>query len=544
MNKRRNFSFLAVLAVFLALPAWGQNRTSFAGITNAIDFDFGYGTVPAMTITAAPGATGAGTITVLNAYIALSDGTVVCPLNVNAPLLVGNGTNQETVTPTAVSCGTPNGNNATITATFANLHGSDSVASGTFGAQEAVNYRNARGGGYVSVSDGFVAAGGSLSTLTGLTPYSSVNIMNNAGTAITASPYLSMQPTSGVNGVLATPATLTSSTVVFTATPVGTWANSAYYFCVTYVDAMGGESPCSATYTQTPTLDYTLNITAPAASTGAVGWRAYAGTGSIATAYLLPTTATNCTLSTATWLSNTCAMGSNGQWTAVRLTTTVLKPNVLGVTNTNNPVPQSHTSFGYQPSNSPGYPFQTHYGPFGWSLSGSTYSAATVSSCTASDNCPLATVELPAAFLNYIGRTIRVTAKIQGADTATGTIGFALYANWGTGNNASSNPGLGVAICNPVSASALGTQTYSIALSCTIQTNAVGATAVGTVQPDSWFLAGGTAGTTNVLATEYNQTAVGSVGLFSQVQLTLIALPLTEAFTSAGVSQLDIEVVQ
>lgn len=543
--KTMNKAILIALAVAVSVPA--QIVTQFAGQYSAADYAYGYPgvatSIPRINGNGGNAATGSSTITLTTGQVSLSSGRVIFPITTTTPITVGIAGNQETVTPTAVSgCNVPLPQTGTclVTATFANLHGAgEQVISGSYGLQEAINAAGAAGGGQVLLSTGWVAFGGSSSTISAATPYYSVYLVNNSGLTLNLAPYYTMQPTSGVNGLLATPATLTAATVVFTAAPVGTWTNTAYYFCVTYVDALGGESPCSATYNQTPTANYTLNVTAPAASTGAVGWRMYAGTGSIATAYLLPTTASNCTLSTLTWLANTCAMGSNGQWTAVRVTTTMLKPNVLGVTNTNNPVPQSHTSFAYQPSGSPGYPFQTHYGPFGWSGT-STYSAATISSCTASDNCPLATIELPTGYLNQLGRTIRITGKIQGADTATGTFGLALYANWGTGNTT----GLGVAVCNPVSASVLGTQTYSIAFSCTLQTNAVGATAVGTVQPDSWFLAGGTAGTTNVLATEYNQTAVGSVGLFSQVQLTLVAIPLVEAFTSAGVSQLDIEVLQ
>ena len=46
------------------------------------------------------------------------------PFNINAPILVGGPTNQETVTPSAVSCSTPAIlDSCIVTATFTKLHG-------------------------------------------------------------------------------------------------------------------------------------------------------------------------------------------------------------------------------------------------------------------------------------------------------------------------------------------------------------------------------------------------------------------------------------
>ena len=537
---KSNFTFLAALAVFLALPAHGQNRTSFAGESVAIDFAYGYNQVPPLTVTTTGGntTTGSGTITLVNAFVTLTDGTVFCPLNTNAPVLVGNGSNQETVTPTAVSCGIPNGNNATITAVFANLHGADNVASATFGLQEAINFRAATVGGMVVLSPGFVTAGGTDSTVTSAAAFSNVSITDLRGNASTtapysvSAPYWTMQRTTLT--VVAPPAILTGTSVVFTSA-TGTWAASSTHFMRTCVDAMGQESAASADYTQTPTLNFTLTVTAPAAQTGCVGWLMYAGTSSRAVSYRLPATTANCTLTTLESVIPACAMSSAGTWAATFTTTAPQTPIALGVTNTTNPVPQSAQTYGYQPSGLPGLNFPVSYGPFG---------SGTIASATAADVTPLGSVNLPTGLLNYIGRKIRITGKIQGGATATGTLAILAGLTWsGTGITA----GAPIPVCDTASLSVLGTQTYSFHEDCLLTTNAVSTSATstaGTVQPDSFFIAGGTAGTTNVVASEFNQVAVTTLNLAAQSVLTIYLTPATEAVTAAQLMNLNIEVLQ
>ena len=124
----------------------------------------------------------------------------------------------------------------------------------------------------------------------------------------------------------------------------------------------------SGTYNQTPTLNYSVTITAPAASAGAVGWRFYAGA-SYNAAYLMPIDSTHCVLTTLESVMPACAIGANGGWIAPPLTTTSLRPNATVTTgslesptvNIDAIQPQGHTIFAY-----PGYagsvpqPFQTH----------------------------------------------------------------------------------------------------------------------------------------------------------------------------------------
>jgi hypothetical protein len=97
---------------------------------------------------------------------------------------------------------------------------------------------------------------------------------------------------------LAAPATLTAATVGFglngANTTGGTYTGtSTYVYCIAYVDIMGQEGPCSATFSAATAGTGSTNqigFAAPAASTGAVGYVPYislAG-GSYALAYKVP----------------------------------------------------------------------------------------------------------------------------------------------------------------------------------------------------------------------------------------------------------------
>ena len=169
MNIRIAIALLGVLAV---IPASAQNRTFFGGLRNAAAYAYGVnGVAPALTIDSAPNATGAQTVTVAFGATTAGDGTVFSPLATNAAILVGGPTNQETVTPSAVSCSTPNNYaTCTFTATFSNTHGrGESVSSATFGLVEAINLQNSYGGGTVVVDSGWITLGGTKSTITGVT---------------------------------------------------------------------------------------------------------------------------------------------------------------------------------------------------------------------------------------------------------------------------------------------------------------------------------------------------------------------------------------
>lgn len=89
------------------------------------------------------------------------------PLNTNAPLLVGTGTIQETLTPSAVT-NLPTGQSSSVSfTTTTNAHGSGTlIASGTVGLQEALNQCSANGGGAVIVDGQWASLGGTTAMIT------------------------------------------------------------------------------------------------------------------------------------------------------------------------------------------------------------------------------------------------------------------------------------------------------------------------------------------------------------------------------------------
>lgn len=543
MITRKQFTIgalAALLSTFLALPAFGQNALSrFAGTRNAIAYAYGI-TQNVAPLSIAPNggntSTGSQTITLNACYTTAADGTNFYPLAINAPVTVDIGSNQETVTPTAVSVATPipGQGNCTLTATFAHTHGTGTlVTSGSVGLQEAINLANlgvpgTSPGGVVAVDGAWTTYGGTNSTITSAAPFSNVTIDDNRGQTQS---YWSMQPTTLTS--LAVPTTLAAGTVVFTAAPVGTWANSAYYFCVTYVDALGGEGPCSATYNQTPTANYTANITSPAASTGAVGWRAYAGA-SYNAAYLLPVTSSACTLTTLETVMPACAIGSNGQWPTAPTTTTTLRPQPQTSLTVNlaNPLPQGHTTFAYEPTGTVvPVPFQTHYGPF-----------PAYGSLSAGNIAVLGSVNLPTGFLNTIGRTIRLTGKITSGSMNTATLPtLNVRVDWVGGTTA----GAGVNTCAFEGVAVGATKTYQIPFNCTLVTNAVGATAIGTLMPDGYMaLQAQDISANGIIYADSNTAAVGSLGLFAQDTLNVLYTSTTNTTAAPQLLDLNVEVLQ
>ena len=146
---------LALLAI-LALQVSAQipSRSTFAGMRYAFGYGYGgpFGTPPPLYV-GGFGLVNAGTnvtLTMAFGQAVLSDGIALMPFAVNAPVTIGIATNQETVTPSAVSCSTPTiYNTCSITETTAFAHGiNEPVGSGTFGLQEALN---AQPGGMVIV---------------------------------------------------------------------------------------------------------------------------------------------------------------------------------------------------------------------------------------------------------------------------------------------------------------------------------------------------------------------------------------------------------
>jgi hypothetical protein len=542
MNTLRSIAVISLIGA-LAGQVHAQNiGANFGGQRNVTDYAYGLMQgIPALNV--APNSvnstTGSSTITLNTGVVAPANQAPFSPISTNTPITVGFGSNQETVTPTSVSgcgAGQPLGS-CQVTASFTLLHGpNEPVMSGSYGLQEAINAAWSAGGGRVLLSPGWVTLGGTSAIISAATAYPSVYLVNSAGSTLTLAPYYSMQPSTLTS--LAVPATLTASTVVFAATPVGTWANSAYYFCVTYVDALGGEGPCSLTYNQTPTVNYSVTITSPAASTGAVGWRFYAGA-SYNAAYLMPINSTHCTLTTLETVMPACAIGSNGGWIAPPLTTTSLRPNATvtagalasPTVNISAIQPQGHTTFAYQPAGTIPQQFQTHYGPF-----------PAFGSTTSGQLDILGSIQLPSGFLNVIGRTIRLKGKITGGSVNTAALPtLTVVLSWAGGTTA----GVGVTTCSFEGVAVGATKTYTGPFECTLDTNAVGATAIGSVMPSGYLsLQPSDVSAVAQVYSDSNVAAVGSLGLFSQNTINIVYTSNTNTSGGPQLLGLDIEVLQ
>ncbi len=184
---------------FVGVFADAQNRTVFGGIRVAWDYAYGANPrVAPLNIVVGNTATGAQTVTLSFGRVTLPDGISFMPLAVNAPATVGVGANAEMVTPSAVSCTTPDiYATCQFTATFANTHGlGDLVTSGTEGLQEAANQAHILGG-LVLIDGAWKAAGGVAATLTNNKGWTNVKVIDGRGT--TSGSAFSYKDTSGDN---------------------------------------------------------------------------------------------------------------------------------------------------------------------------------------------------------------------------------------------------------------------------------------------------------------------------------------------------------
>jgi len=159
------------------------NPSRFAGQYNAAEFAYGCAGSLANAINIdGPVAVGANSALVAFGYVSTGDGFVFYPLNTNAPVNIGSGSNTETKTPSAVSANNAAYDGMNFTATFSNAHGKgDPVSSGTFGLQEAINVASAAGGGSVVVDARWTALGGTAAILSAATVPASVTIVDARG---------------------------------------------------------------------------------------------------------------------------------------------------------------------------------------------------------------------------------------------------------------------------------------------------------------------------------------------------------------------------
>jgi hypothetical protein len=422
---RKLVSALALLSVFLALPAaFAQdNPSKFGGEVRAVNYAYGVApNTPALQVDLAngPSATGSATLTVADGNVTLTDGTVIAPLSILAPVTVGIGANQETVTPTAVSCSTPQVyQSCSFTATFTYQHGTgDRVTSGTIGLQEALNFAVAKGGGEVVVDYAYTALGGTNALITAATPFQKASIKDAR-----FGPPQYWVPQAAATTILPLPTTLTSTTALASATPAGSYGTGTYYMCVAYVDILGQEGPCSATFSQAGLASGSFIFTAPAASTGAVGYTIYISltSGTYTLSYKVPITSSICTLTAVETTTPACAVanttygqtGATATVTAITVNTSpiLLNKTVISTTAITHGTPNGRTTYAYAPGSAVGLS----------GVSGATFPFTIGAAAATTVPSAMGTINIPPGYMNFVGRKIRVCGygTMSGASTAT-----------------------------------------------------------------------------------------------------------------------------
>ena len=248
-----------------------------------------------------------------------------------------------------------------------------------------------------------------------------------------------------------------------------------------------------------------MTAPSPAAATGAVGWRAYGGVSGVSTQYELPISSSTCTLSTLTPIP-ACAIGSNGTFSALWVNTSRLVPNAASSPTVNlyEKTPLSHTAFAYAPSAV--YPIGvqsnfTLFPAFGSTTSGQTD--------------VLGTFDLPTGYLNYVGRTVRITGKILGTTVNTSVVPVLVVALGWNGNTSTGAP---VALCTITGPAQGSTATANFNFTCTAQTVAASSTNAATMLTEASYVTGA-AGSAFALGTVLDggtATPVGSLNLAKQ----------------------------
>lgn len=312
------------------------------------------------------------------------------------------------------------------TSAAANAHGAGAlVTSGTFGLQEAINDAFLSGGGTVVIDPSWTALGGTDAVFSSLVPFQGVSIED----ARNGTPYLLRLVSNAT--FMAVPATLTATTVGFGLNGANTTGGayngaSTYHYCVSYVDLMGNEGPCSLDFSAATAGTGTANqigFAFPAASPGAVGYVPYislAG-GTYALAYRVPVTSSVCTLTKIETVIAACAVpnttygqsGSNAVVSALTVNTARLAAQLGAASTTADIVSNSgaHTVYTYAVGSNSAAVISS-YAPF----TITTAAATTVPAI-------LGTIQLKAGFMNKVGNTITVCGHAtQAAAGSTATV--------------------------------------------------------------------------------------------------------------------------
>lgn len=508
--------------------------------------------------------TGSATVILGPSIAVLPDGRQMYPfgsaVNLLTPVTFDFGTNNETVTPTAVSLATcpptgdfPAAQCVSFTGSFSFTHGTHAIAaSGTFGLQEAINDAAFNNGGTVMIDSTWQ---GTNALLTAAVPFQTVTIADQR-----FGPTQYWTPIGGATAI-ATPTTLVATTAGFGVNGAnftgGSYTGSnTYIACIAYVDIMGQEGNCSASFTIATSGSATtdqIGFTAPAASTGAVGYTIYItlNGGSYVSAYKVPLVTQPtvvgvypvgngvCTLTKVETITPACAVtnanygqtGVGAVVSALTVNTSPIEPETTTVSTTAIFVPQpnARTTYAYTPGSHIGIP-----GTISASLP-FTVGAATASTVPT----VLGTVNIQPGFMNYLGKTIEVCGKATSA-ASTATIGNIQF-QWDSVGQNTAGAGVQIGTLGLTPATAFAT-TAAYTFCEDFTTTATGATATGgSIQGVGGFV--NTSGVATAAAgqgasTDPGAATTASLNLADDARLNVIYLHTTgtDTFTLKGLS--------
>ena len=566
-------STVAALLLLAGVPLMAQYAPSAGSALSRVAgrfvaSNYNYPPTNAYIVGGGTSATGSGSIQVATASIKLPDGRAIYPFNLFSPIIVGQGSTQELVTPTAISncynLSTGLGS-CTVTATFTYAHGNgESIVSGTGGAAEAAYDAFLAGGGLVVV-DGPWAAGintgcsacnaSASAALTSMLVFPTVGIEDDRGMAPA---YWSPLPSTAT--FLAAPTTLVSGTASSSTTVTGSasFTGGTIHVCIAYVDIMGNEGPCSADYSFTDTSAKAIQFSAPAASAGAVGWIPYIGleSGAAGNEYqtllvtqptalgVLPVGNGVCTLTTLETITPACAVANTlyGQATSgtINVATypvvTSLQAVQLGGVSTTSyyaPNTNAHTTYAYVPGAHPGLTgVVTSSEPF-------TVSAALASTVP----FVLGTIALPPGFMNVQGKTIQVCGHITDAAADVDTITAVQF--WWDAQGSNVTTGIPVKLANDQITQTLTASTNRDFCQKFITTVASASATGGTIfGVDGWLSEGQVAaGTIHALAPNITTAAVGSLNLAENARMEIVFVETTSTVDTPKLQNVTVQVL-
>jgi hypothetical protein len=198
-------------------------------------------------------------------------------------------------------------------------------------------------------------------------------------------------------------------------------------------------------------------------------------------------------------------------------------------------MPQGHTTFGYLPSAVLPVPYQSNFGPF-----------PAFGSTTSTQYDIVGTAQLPPAYLNEIGRTIRVTGKLALNPNTAAVPTLQVALGWAGAGETAGVPNANICV---LTGSAYGaTALFNANFSCTMTVNALSTSATntsGTIQGDGWLAYSDQATpAAGAITSDTNTAAIGTLALGGQDTIYVIYTSGSNTTTAVQLLDLHVETIQ